>query len=579
MQEWKRRFVLGVLMIFVAFCSFAGPVVRAGAMTLTTRAPDGAASVAASGLALRQPLAKAPVAQPAGRQHRLTVKFQDALAARLTAPDTLSLAAAALPDGLVKVIDLHRLRFSPVFADVALIDKICSRAAARSRRQQPDLNGVCYVVSDTETDLIAAARALLALDCVESVDIESLDAPPPPPGDISPATPNLESLQTYRATNPGYDANYARTIGALGAGVRFSDCEYGYDPSHEDLVDAGITNRSRAAINPSVYSYNWDEHGTAVLGINCAPHNGYGVSGLAPQASKFFYSEWTTLSYSREGAISDAVADSDAGDVILLEMQTSVSGTELGPAELASTVWNLTRLASDSGIIVVAAAGNGNQDLDNAACAFYRAWGDSGAIIIGAGSASTNHSRLSFSSYGARVNVQTWGESVFTTGYGNYARYGSDDHQSYTSVFNGTSSASACAAGLVCALQSYAVSALGTRLTPAEMRSLLQATGYPQGSSEGGHIGPAVSLRRAIEALPGEILRIKKVASKGTAALDMTLAFTSIPFRSYGVHASTNLVGWSNLPVTLAASSNLTSVTLTNAMQGSRFRAFRVIEK
>jgi hypothetical protein len=493
------------------------------------------------------------------------------------AADTLSLAAVALPAGLADAVAQHRLRFTPVFESAARVDRLCRRAEARSRRQQPDLNGVFYVASDTEADLTAAARTLLALACVESVDIESLDAPPPPPGDIAPATPNLESLQSYRGVSPGYDANYARGLGALGAGVRFSDCEYGYDPGHEDLADAGITNCSRAAINPSVYTLGYDDHGTAVLGVNAAPHNGYGVSGIAPQTTAAFYSEYTTLSYDRAAAIAGAVSDSEAGDVILLEMQDTGAGGGYGPAELNSTVWNLTKLASDSGIIVVAAAGNGNQNLDSAAYDAYRARGDSGAIIVGAGSSGTNHTKLSYSTYGSRVNVQAWGESVFTTGYGSYARYGSDDHQAYTSGFNGTSSASACAAGVVCALQSYVLSSLGTRLTPGEMRGLLRATGFPQGGT-GGQIGAAVSLRRAIDALPAERLNITQCAVGADTTQAVSIAFTSVPFRSYAVESSTNLVSWARLPSLYTAVNGLTSATLTNALPASRLRVFRVVE-
>ena len=69
-------------------------------------------------------------------------------------------------------------------------------------------------------------------------------------------------------------------------------------------------------------------------------------------------------------------------------------------------------------MIVVAAAGNGNQDLDGSLYNFYSNRGDSGAIIVGSGSASSSHRKISSSTFGSRVDVQAWGETVFTTGYG-----------------------------------------------------------------------------------------------------------------------------------------------------------------
>ena len=97
-------------------------------------------------------------------------------------------------------------------------------------------------------------------------------------------------------------------------------------------------------------------------------------------------------------------------------------------------------------MIVVAAAGNGRQDLD--AEEYDDTFGtrpDSGAIIVGAGAApgctAPPRGRLIFSNFGSRVNLQGWGECVATTGYGD-SRPGSlqgtaDSDDAYTSTFGG----------------------------------------------------------------------------------------------------------------------------------------------
>jgi hypothetical protein len=182
-------------------------------------------------------------------------------------------------------------------------------------------------------------------------------------------------------------------------------------------------------------------------------------------------------------------------------MQTSITGgSNYGPAELDQSVWTVVKNATDAGILVVGAAGNGNQDLDSATYGAYRARGDSGAIIVGAGSSTTQHSKLSFSTFGSRVNVQGWGGSVFTLGYGNYAQQGGDPRQSYTSSFSGTSSASPFIAASCAALQGFAVANVGRRLTPFEMRGILTSTGWPQ-QGAGGQIGPFPNLVAAANAI------------------------------------------------------------------------------
>ncbi len=325
--------------------------------------------------------------------------------------------------------------------------------------------------------------------------------PVPPPIDINPVTPDLSSFQNYWGANPGLDFAYASGRGASGLDIRVSDCEYDWDFNHEDLEDQNISIGYGSPNGTNQYA----DHGTAALGISSAGVNGYGINGAVPDADFFIYSEI----WGRANAIAAAINDSDPGDVILLEMQT---GSSMGyvPAEYDPVVWSIIRAGTDSGVIVVAAAGNGSVNLDDpgvADLAEYKARGDSGAIIIGAGSSDTGHNKLSFSTYGSRVNVQTWGENVMTAGYNNtvYDDNGSivfnssDTHQKYIRYFNGTSSASALAAAACAKIQSYMNNNYGWVLTPAQMRDVLVSTGIQQGT--GGHIGPFINIRAAIEEL------------------------------------------------------------------------------
>jgi serine protease len=141
-------------------------------------------------------------------------------------------------------------------------------------------------------------------------------------------------------------------------------------------------------------------------------------------------------------------------------------------------VFDATLAATKNGFVVVAAAGNGAVNLDAATCnkKFDKSQGDSGAIMVGAGApfieGYTARSRLLFSSYGSRVDVQGWGRNVFTLGYGDLHNDSDlrNANRNYTYTFSGTSSASAIVAGAAVLVQSYAQNQWGERLGSGIMR-------------------------------------------------------------------------------------------------------------
>jgi len=345
--------------------------------------------------------------------------------------------------------------------------------------------------------LLDLADEIRQLPGVEFAFLEPLAVPPP--ADITPPSSDFTSLQGYRSpgTN-GVGATYAASIGLTGAGVRISDCEYGWNLAHEDLVDQGVIPEPGQTSPSWVVSNGWDSHGTAVLGELGATDNSYGVTGIAPGATLAVYPEWSNESGSRRSqSIAEAIADSVAGDVVVLEMQTTGANGGYGPAEYNLVVWNVVKAGTDAGVIVVAAAGNGDEDLDSSGYATYAARGDSGAIIVGAGQ-SGSRTKMGFSTYGSRVDVHGWGTSVTTTGYGNLATFGGDKNQRYTSSFSGTSSATPIVAGAVALLQEYAQTTHGVTLTPHQMRQILIDTGTPQSDPSNGEIGPLPHIEDAI---------------------------------------------------------------------------------
>lgn len=356
---------------------------------------------------------------------------------------------------------------------------------------------------------------------IEYVSVMSGTPVEPPFVNMFVATPDLENLQTYLNDNPGINAKYAWSRGITGQNIRIRDVEYGFYKTHEMLTNQNsIQLEPGYSPNAGLANNNYRDHGTAVVSILGSIKDNIGLTGAVYNASEIKgYMEWTTVGYNRASAVSRSINASQAGDIILYEMQTGGKNGEYCPAEYDSVIWDLTKAATDSGIIIIAAAGNGNQDLDEPFYAAYRARGNSGAILVGAGTPNTTHSKQSFSTYGSRVDVQGWGSSVLAAGYGSYAKYDNDNNRTYN-YFSGTSSATPTVASAAVLIQSFYRQTTGQNLSPAAMRNLLVSTGIPQGGTDANKkIGPLPNVRNAILQLEGK----SAVTAKALPALEVKI--------------------------------------------------------
>lgn len=376
-------------------------------------------------------------------------------------------------------------------------------AQGRSGRQLADLNLYYKLSVPPGVDVGALCDQLNSLPIVELAT--PAPRPAPPPIDIPPPTPDFSGMQGYRAAPPeGIGAfDPAVVPGGDGAGTTVVDVEYSWVLDHEDLgLDASANIDTQATLSDP---FNDTNHGTAVLGELSGGANAYGVTGIVP-ATTILVAPANTLEfgYNPARAITLATGVLDPGDAILIEQQIGVCGMGFGPSEWDQSVFDAIATATALGIAVVEAAGNGNVNLDDASCAgrFDRTVRDSGAIIVGAGDSAT-HARLTFSSYGSRVDLQGWGNNVATTGYGNLFNPG-DVRQWYTGFFSGTSSASPIVTGAALAIQG-AVMEMGLNpLDPLDLRQVLVDTGTPQtGPAE--NIGPLPDLSGALTAIVGEV--------------------------------------------------------------------------
>jgi hypothetical protein len=346
------------------------------------------------------------------------------------------------------------------------------------------------------------------LNKLDIVEIAYMAPIPEPAGDIDPPTPNYDTGQAYLRSAPGgVDADYANTLpGGDGSGVKIIDIEFGWNETHEDLETAlGGT---------IVGGGGADDHGTAVLGEMIAGDNGYGVTGICPGADIGMVSV-ATLSVSE--AILTAAENLERGDLILIELHApgphynfQTRSDQLGYVcmEYWQDIFDVIQYAWAKGIIVCEAAGNGAEDFNNTAIygqLFDTTYRNSHAIICGAGAPPSgiyglDRSRLSFSNYGTRVDLQGYGRGVYTTGYGSLFNGGGDINQYYTATFSGTSSASPIVTASVACLQGYYKAQYGVPLDADRARAILVSTGSPQQGILTEHIGPRPNLAAALPA-------------------------------------------------------------------------------
>jgi Subtilase family len=448
----------------------------------------------------------------------LVVVMRPQTAFRASAGRFMSAAGANVSD-VGKLLAKYGASMSPAFGPTE--ERVIATAARHMTRAQApmvDLS-VFYRVDVPAAQMEELREKLAAKETVEAAYVkppvalpvinDMVAAPEEPP----PASPDFTARQLYLEAPPGgVNARWAWTqAGGRGRDVRIIDIEGDWRFSHEDLMQnqGGIVGGNAASFAGDV---GWRNHGTAVLGEYSGDGNTVGVVGIASDAMASAVSHGGIGS---AAAINLAAARLRAGDVLLLEMhrpgprfafatrddQRGYIAVEWWPDDFAAIL-----NATSRGIIVVEAAGNGAENLDDnlyqtRGAGFPAGWTnpfrrsnrDSGAIVVGAGAPppgthGSNHgpdrSRLDFSNWGALVDAQGWGREVTTCGYGDL-QGGANEDIWYTDRFSGTSSASPIVTGVIACIQGMARARGVPVLTPAQVRNCLRTTGSPQQDAPG----------------------------------------------------------------------------------------------
>ncbi|WEW56957.1 hypothetical protein PRK78_002416 [Emydomyces testavorans] len=369
-----------------------------------------------------------------------------------------------------------------------------------------------YRVRAAQENLEALAAELRTHEHVDAAYVKPAGSPPvmmvETPKEAAPSmpplvTPNFVNNQGYLKPAPeGIDAtNYAHyMVGGQGEGIRIIDCEWGWRFTHEDLRE----NQGGVVAGSSTTWQSFVDHGTAVAGVLSGDVNQYGITGICPRAMIYASSFWDQATSTAIMAAADRLRPRD---LILLEVHRGgPKSTGWGQEGYIAIEWwpddyAAIRYATDRGIIVVEAAGNGQQDLDDPIYdarpdgfpiywtnPFNPANPSSGAVVVGAGAPppgthgadfGPDRCKLWFSNYGRRVDAQGWGYEVTSTGYG-WLQGGDDQDLWYTNGFSGTSSASPIVTGALACVQGILKDFDRRPLTPFEAIRILRETGSPQ---------------------------------------------------------------------------------------------------
>lgn len=338
-------------------------------------------------------------------------------------------------------------------------------------------------------------------------DIELVYFQPPAEPATNPesaSVPDFSGIQGYlfgREGNPdssyalgGVDAHYAWTQpGGDGSGVDIVSNEIGgFNYNHLDLPQPFLV----------VGDYVIDNHDTASAGVMSSLDNGFGTTGIAYGAR---------LGYAKYGVerMLQAAEQLAPGSVMQvgIHYRHDSLAQHLGcgsscyvPLDYYDGPYDAVRyITQELGVHVVAAAGNGNINLDHSHFngRFDPGQRDSGSFLAGAADPQTGL-RASFSNYGARVNAFSWGWNVTTTGYGGLYN---QTNAEYTATYSGTSSANPIVAGAVASLQGMARAAGLGALPTADLRELMTVTGYPMLNGNSSTIGTHPDLRAAADLL------------------------------------------------------------------------------
>ena len=297
----------------------------------------------------------------------------------------------------------------------------------------------------------------------------------PPPVEVSSVVADPEFAGQWWVTKLRVPEAWTH---ASGHGVTIADCDAGYYYKESDLNANTLVDLRFDFGNPddnlNVEDGGYTFHGTAVAAIMVGVRDGVGTNGIAYGAKLVPFQNYNydgSDKIDKEEATAKCILQAiqtPGVNIIVLENQT-----QNGSSETFIGTRDAVRLALQSGLIVVSAAGNAQAEL------VEEAKDDTGSIIVGA--VDPAGSAENFSNYGARATVGAFGEQLHTL-YGPNGAFAS---------FGGTSGATPQVAAAVALMKE-----VSPFLTPSQARDVLLTTRVVDSSNSS--VGGVLDVEKAV---------------------------------------------------------------------------------
>ena len=451
--------------------------------------------------------------RPGGGRPELVVIAKPEAGLRAVAAGPTSVTDADTTS-LASLLDTHGAAMRPLFglsedrvrAQVEALPAPSATAAKGEAEPPPDL-ALFYRVAADEDRLDELAEDLLADDLVEAAYVKPAGEPPsttmetaeainamqPDLGDAPPATPSFVAREGYLAVAPGgLDAQFAWTLsGGRGQGVKVIDCEWAWRFTHEDLLQnqggvvAGTSRGTPTTAPPCSASSAVIRTAIGITGIAPdavdqrvvvqRPVDVAGDQGRGRQAWAWrHHPAWRSTVPAPEHAEPGAgPAGLHRHRVVARRLRRHPLRGAEGHRSWSRRPATASRTSTTPSTTLGRAASQRVGGTRSTPATRRRA-----RCVVGAGAPPPNthgadwgpdRSRLDFSNYGARVDVQGWGREVTTTGYGDL-QGGQNEDLWYTDRFSGTSSASPVVVGALACTQGVLRSRGHRRLTSDRAR-------------------------------------------------------------------------------------------------------------
>jgi subtilisin len=262
------------------------------------------------------------------------------------------------------------------------------------------------------------------------------------------APPTLEYANSWGVDH--IEADVVHSAGNRGGGINVALIDTGINYNHPDL--AANYKGGYDFVNDDSDPMDDNNHGSHVAGTLAAVSDGSGVVGVAPSAN--IYALKVAGSDGR-GSYSDIVAALNWA----ASNDMHIASLSIGGTSPSTTLANAVKNAYDSGVLVVAAAGNAGSSSILYPAAYEQA--------IAVGATDSLDRKASWSNYGAKIELVAPGSSIKST-------VGSSGYD----IYSGTSMATPHVSG-VAAL----VWASGVATTNTGVRTVLQSAVIDLGTS------------------------------------------------------------------------------------------------